>query len=368
MNNIYIILFCLAFSAICLCQNLLNNPESAVFDSKNNRYLVSNYGNGNIIQFDSLGNQTYFNQDCNSLAGMHLVGDTLFALDYQGANPGLVGLSLSTGDTIFTLHIAGMDYLNDITSDTSGNLYITDTYTNKIFKVKLSDMTYTTFVDSGLNSPDGILFDEANNRLLVINSVMATNGPIEAVNLEDATMTTFIETGIAGLDGITRDNYGNTYVSSWHTDKVYRYDENFANPPEEIAGGYTAPGDIYFNKQDNILVVPDFFTHSVDFIPITYTEVGDVDYLPNDFRLMQNYPNPFNPSTKIEYRTRNSGHIEIKVYNVLGHEVATLVNEEKPAGKYEVEFSATGDLTSGVYFYQLKAGYYIETKKMLLIK
>ena len=219
-----------------------------------------------------------------------------------------------------------------------------------------------------MNSPDGILFDEANNRLLVINSVMATNGPIEAVNLEDATMTTFIETGIAGLDGITRDNYGYTYISSWHTDKVYRYDENFTNPPEEIAGGYTAPGDIYFNKQDNILVVPDFFTHSVDFIPIAYTEVGEVEYPPNDFKLMQNYPNPFNPSTKIEYRTQNPGHATLKVYNVLGHEVATLVNEEKPAGKYEVEFSAIGELTSGVYFYQLKAGYYIETKKMLLIK
>ncbi len=134
MKVIYIIIISLVFSVNCLSQNLLNNPESAVFDSQNNRYLVSNYGDGNIIQFDSLGQQTYFNQDCNSLAGMHIVGDTLFALDYQGENPGLVGLSLSTGDTLFTLHIAGMDYLNDITSDTSGNLYITDTYANKIFK------------------------------------------------------------------------------------------------------------------------------------------------------------------------------------------------------------------------------------------
>ena len=348
-------------------QNLLNNPESAVFDSQNNRYLVSNYGDGNIIQFDSLGQQTYFNQDCNSLAGMHIVGDTLFALDYQGENPGLVGLSLSTGDTLFTLHIAGMDYLNDITSDTSGNLYITDTYANKIFKVKISDMSYTTFVDSGLDSPDGILFDEANNMLLVINSVMSTNGPIEAVRLEDSTMTTFIRTGIKGLDGITRDNYGYTYISSWHTDKVYRYDENFTNPPEEIAGGYTAPGDIYFNKQDNVLVVPDFFTHSVDFIPITYTEVGEVEYPPNDFRLMQNYPNPFNPSTKINYSIPQSSFVSLIVYDVLGNEVATLVREEKQPGEYKAKLYGN-ELTSGIYFYQLKAGNYIAAKKMVLLK
>jgi len=367
MQSIKLVIISLVICANCLSQNLLNNPESAVFDSQNNRYLVSNYGDGNIIQFDSLGQQTYFNQDCHSLAGMHLVGDTLYALDYQGAHPGLVGLSLSTGDTLFTLHIAGMDYLNDITFDTSGNLYITDTYANKIFKVKISDMSYTTFVGSGLDSPDGILFDESNNRLLVCNSVMSPNGPIEVVSLEDSTMTTFIETGIRGLDGITTDNYGYTYVSSWHTDKVYRYDKNFTNPPEVIAEGYTAPGDIYFNKQNNILVVPDFFTHSVDFIPITYTEVGDQEFSPINFKLMTNYPNPFNPTTKIRFRIPYLSPVTLNVFDVLGNEVATLINEEKSAGEYEVEFDATS-LTSGIYFYQFQAGDYYETKKMLYLK
>jgi agmatine deiminase len=98
---------------------------------------------------------------------------------------------------------------------------------------------------------------------------------------------------------------------------------------------------------------------------------------PEEFYLSQNYPNPFNPSTSIKYeipgQARNDNILVVlKVYDVLGNEIATLVNEEKPAGEYEVEFSASGGnaytLTSGVYFYQLKAGAFVQTKKMILMK
>ena len=93
---------------------------------------------------------------------------------------------------------------------------------------------------------------------------------------------------------------------------------------------------------------------------------------PNDFLLYQNYPNPFNPSTSIQYAIRSRQFVTLKVYDILGNEIATLVNEEKPAGEYEVTFDSHSgkvrNLTSGIYFYQLKAGSYIGTKKMILIK
>jgi hypothetical protein len=88
---------------------------------------------------------------------------------------------------------------------------------------------------------------------------------------------------------------------------------------------------------------------------------------PTEFILSQNYPNPFNPSTVISYQLPVGGNAEIKVYDVLGNEIVTLVDEYKPAGKYEVEFNAE-KLASGIYFYQLKAGEYTAVKKMLLIK
>ena len=89
--------------------------------------------------------------------------------------------------------------------------------------------------------------------------------------------------------------------------------------------------------------------------------------LPEQFRLEQNYPNPFNPSTKISWQSPVGSWQTLKVYDVLGNEVSTLVDEYKPAGKYEVEFDAS-PLTSGVYFYQLNAGEFIQTKKMILLK
>ncbi|NQT27366.1 T9SS type A sorting domain-containing protein [candidate division KSB1 bacterium] len=85
------------------------------------------------------------------------------------------------------------------------------------------------------------------------------------------------------------------------------------------------------------------------------------------FKLEQNYPNPFNPSTEISYNLPEQSFVTLKVYDVLGREIFTLVNEDKPAGTYRINFDTIG-LGSGVYFYQLKAENFMEKKKMILIK
>ena len=102
-------------------------------------------------------------------------------------------------------------------------------------------------------------------------------------------------------------------------------------------------------------------------IPQLPTGINDIQAKVNEFKLYQNYPNPFNPSTKIEYRISEFGLISLKIYDVLGREVTTLVNEEKPAGTFEVTWNAV-NVPSGVYFYQLKEGSYTATKKLLLLK
>jgi hypothetical protein len=86
-----------------------------------------------------------------------------------------------------------------------------------------------------------------------------------------------------------------------------------------------------------------------------------------DFVLYKNYPNPFNPTTTIKYQLPENKFVSIKVYDVLGEEVASIINEEKSAGSYEVNFNA-GKLSSGIYFYTLQAGSFVETKKMVLLR
>ncbi len=90
-------------------------------------------------------------------------------------------------------------------------------------------------------------------------------------------------------------------------------------------------------------------------------------YSPGEYLLFQNYPNPFNPSTKIYYALPELSHLSLKIYDVLGNEIATLVNEEKPAGSYEVQFNGSA-LSSGIYFYTLRAGNFSSTKKLILMK
>jgi streptogramin lyase len=102
-------------------------------------------------------------------------------------------------------------------------------------------------------------------------------------------------------------------------------------------------------------------------VETSVTNQEEIKNTPTDFVLNQNYPNPFNPATTISFSLPSSTFTSLKVYDILGNEVANLVNEEKPAGNYEVRFNASS-LTSGTYFYKLQAGSFIETKKMILLK
>lgn len=97
------------------------------------------------------------------------------------------------------------------------------------------------------------------------------------------------------------------------------------------------------------------------------TNVENEKEIPTNFELSQNYPNPFNPTTTINYQITKNDFVSLKVYDILGNEVATLVNEEKATGSYEINFDASS-LSSGTYFYKLQAGSFIESKKMLLLK
>lgn len=89
--------------------------------------------------------------------------------------------------------------------------------------------------------------------------------------------------------------------------------------------------------------------------------------VPKQFNLSQNYPNPFNPTTVIEYSLPKSGAVTLAVYDILGREVSSLVNENQLAGSYKVEFNAN-KLASGIYFYQIRSGNFISTKRMVLLK
>jgi hypothetical protein len=133
------------------------------------------------------------------------------------------------------------------------------------------------------------------------------------------------------------------------------------------------------NGRPHLLEGRDFINNGTTpkpgYTPFTYPHplrqndplIVEENILQKDFVLYQNYPNPFNPTTKIEFRIADFGFVSLIVYDVLGNEIATLVNEEKPVGRYEIEFDASS-LPSGVYFYTLRSNNFMATKKLVLMK
>ncbi len=148
----------------------------------------------------------------------------------------------------------------------------------------------------------------------------------------------------------------NDYHNFWNAD-----DEN--NPIRVIDGGtFDELVGILFYSHGNFKLVP---RKNNDFIG--YTDVEENVELPTVFSLSQNYPNPFNPTTVIKYSIPEVTNVKLKVFDMLGREIATLVNREQTAGVYNVEFNAS-NLSSGVYFYRVTAGSFVATKKLLLLK
>jgi len=206
-------------------------------------------------------------------------------------------------------------------------------------------------------------------RLNVYNTVVEISSPIVPVELVSFNYELY--NGSVKLDWITATEVNNR---GFEILRFEQSDNNWATIGFVPGFGTTTEPNSYAFTDENIS--SGFYSYrlkQVDFNgQYEYSEIIEVEVLsPNKFSLEQNYPNPFNPSTVIKYTISNKQFVTLKVYDVLGNEVATLVNEQLPAGEYEVEFKPESSIknpASGVYFYKLIAGTFSETKKMILAK
>jgi DNA-binding beta-propeller fold protein YncE len=360
----FLMLFIISSFACIHAQNLLNQPESVVFDAPHERYLVSNYANGNIVAIDDAGNQTYFDTTLTRIAGLTIKGDTLLVASNLAPYNGLVGYDLNADTMLFFVPIPSVGLLNDLAYDTSGNVYITDYWDNKLFRVDLNTLSYSLFVDP-IQAPNGIYCDIANNRLLVI-LVGVAGDPLGAVDLSDSSMSIAIYTYIHSMDGIAADNLGRIYLSSWYSNSCFRFDSLVNCQPVEVSTGHDGPADISINLRDNILCVPNFYRNDVDFVNLGPSDIID-NPAPDKYCLARNYPNPFNASTTIEYDLSIPAEVSINIYDIRGGKVTTLLRELQLSGSHKAVWDA-GSFASGIYYYRICADGYSETGRMTLLK
>jgi len=196
-----------------------------------------------------------------------------------------------------------------------------------------------------------------------------------------------------GIEGVNRSGTGSTHgditdgighsVYTWlnkHNDSSYVYIK-FSWTPKKFTIGdanfsshlVASPKVVHSGANAfRIFVVWETLINGKTALVYSYgdgqlTDVNNVNSLMNGYMLHQNYPNPFNPTTKINYSLPNTQCTILKVYDILGNEIATLVNEKQNAGSYSVEFDA-GNYPSGIYYYKLEAGDFSEVRKMILVK
>lgn len=224
------------------------------------------------------------------------------------------------------------------------------------------------------------------NRLEADSVVVTETGIVTGINfiVRSASLN-----GYAEISGIVKDNSGNKIKGAYiiiydNQQQLYSFaisDVNGKFKVEGVAPGYyTAVADrMGYTCNQSFPVLVDYLNNANTNITFTLTpegitSLGNNEISVKDFKLYQNYPNPFNPSTKIKYSVPERTNVKLSIYNIVGSEVITLVNELKNPGEYEVVFDASNlpndskALSSGVYFYRIEAGSYIATKKFILMR
>ena len=220
--------------------------------------------------------------------------------------------------------------------------------------------------------------DDSGTKNILLTTIVEVDSSEKVFYIENTTLTQndSLDLSIQDNDKLIFKNYGST--------KNYDLSLKFANTQ---GGAFFSNISISLSQNTSHQIVPDWndivttpvlvyvdngIDGTIDDTLQLTNEITDVEdqgnlYIPKEYKLQQNYPNPFNPTTRIKYSIPKVSFVSLKVYNLIGEEVVSLVSEQKPIGNYEIEFNTKG-LPSGIYFYRMQAGDFIQTKKMVLMK
>jgi parallel beta-helix repeat protein len=229
-----------------------------------------------------------------------------------------------------------------------------------------------------------IAVDGSSGNTLYNNILINHHSFRGSIALDAASMSGFVSDYNILVNRLSDDDgNSNMTLSQWQS-LGYDTHSMIADPESQIFIDYTNENYHLLQNAQAVnvgtnLVLPTVF-EDLDNIPRPQGSAYDIgcyeftgttevvqENIPKSFKLFQNYPNPFNPTTKIEFQLSNSGFVSLKVYNVLGNEIKTLINEEMSVGKYDVEFNGES-LSSGIYFYKITVGNFVDVKKMTLLK
>ena len=357
--QLFVFLFICAFQ---VQSQTLTSIEAVEYDASQNRFFISN--GSNIIARASNGDLSYFGSE-GATNGMEVLGNHLFVID----GTTIRGFELDTENEVMTLNVSGAGFLNGLTNDGVSTLYATDFSGSKIYKIDVSDLSNPTseiIVNNTNSTPNGIIYDGDNNRLIFVN--WGNSAPIKAVDLSDNSVSTIVTTSVGNIDGIDEDNDGNYYIAYWSPDRIAKYDNAFANPPEVISTPFlNNPADICYAKEIDTLAIPHYpgGGNQVTFVGFAPdTMVSPIhNIFSNNFEL-EVFPNPVTENSVVRFSLDKKTSLQLSILNQEGKLVKTLLQGEQMKGEHTISFAGMS-IPSGIYWLSLEG---INIKKTISIQ
>jgi hypothetical protein len=330
---------------------MLSDIESAEFDPINHRFLVSN-GSG-VMEVNAAGQAIgeIGNGTPQSFYGMEVIGNTLFTI----VSSSVRAYDLTTGSQISSIVITGANFLNGMASDGVDRVWVTDFGASKIHEIDYSDLqnpSYATVVNNTGVTPNGICFDETNNRLVFV-AWSGSTSDITAVSLTDYSLTTLVaNASLNSIDGIDNDSYGNYFLASWTPQRITKYNSDFSvSEVITVAGGLNNAADIAYAEEIDTLVIPNSGNNTVRFVGFQPpSSVGESEWErvePSCF------PNPIQYESVITFYNKYAGKVRIEAVDVQGRIVSLLLEDQLPRALQRV---VVGDVTlpAGKYIWRIQ--------------
>jgi len=337
----------------------LNNPQEIIFGPDGHMYITG-FGNPSIKKFDVetgqyLGDFTKGYTLRQPTKTTWYSDSLLYVSQWQG-NEKVVRFNMYTGDFVDEFTSTGVINGMGQAWDDSGNVFIVSWGTNgndgNVQRFDLNGVFQEVFVPTGrggLLGPVNIWYDQGE--LFVVDWTAGRVGRYDAVTGD---FNGLYISGMTRTEGFTFASDGTIFLCDWQLNRVNHYDSNgvllsvFANV------GMSNPNDVIFGPPQNA------------------TSVTDDRTLPKQFRLKQNYPNPFNPATTLSFELPKSGKTELTILNLRGQIIRTIFAGDLQAGNHQFLWDGINDfgtqVSSGVYFYNLKSDEFVATRKLVLAK
>jgi hypothetical protein len=233
-----------------------------VYDSKHNRYLVSNYTDGRIISINNDMTHSLLLETGGNCKSLDLIGDSL----YVAVDSRVVGYLLPEGVKFLEVQIPTEYGTAGVAADSSGHVYVTAPI-GRVFRVTVSDSSYVLLSDSGLDLHlHNCAFDFSRDALMTVEH--QTAAPIKVVDPGNGMVSCLIPTEIGEFEGISADEYGNIFVASYQRGgSVYRFSTDSLSGPVLLADGLSIPSGLDYSADDDILAVCLYEANKVFFLP-----------------------------------------------------------------------------------------------------